>query len=60
MQNNFTEPRKLFFQIWGDQCIIFRDQGSTDPPGGLNNARLRLIKVLISFDSESILNIFDR
>ena len=19
MQNNFTEPRKLFFQIWGDQ-----------------------------------------
>ena len=19
--------------IWGDQCIIFRDQGSTDPPG---------------------------
>ena len=21
--------------IWGDQCIIFRDQGSTDPPGGL-------------------------
>ena len=20
--------------IWGDQCIIVRDQGSTDPPGG--------------------------
>ena len=25
------EPRKLFSGIWGNQCIIFRDQGSTDP-----------------------------
>ena len=25
---------KIFSGIWGDQCIIFRDQGSTDPPGG--------------------------
>ena len=23
--------------IWGDQCIIFRDQGSTNPPGSLNS-----------------------
>ena len=30
------QPRKLFSGIWGDQCIIFSDQGSTDPsPGGL-------------------------
>ena len=33
-QNIFREPRQLFSGIWGDQCIIFRDQGSTDPPGG--------------------------
>ena len=33
-QNTFREPRQLFSGIWGDQCIIFRDQGSTDPPGG--------------------------
>ena len=31
----FREPRKLFSGIWRDQCIIFRDQGSTDSPGGL-------------------------
>ena len=30
----FREQRQLFSGIWGDQCIIFRDQGSTDPPGG--------------------------
>ena len=24
----------------GDQCIIFRDQGSTDPPGGLSSMYL--------------------
>ena len=29
----FREPRKLFSWIWRDQCIIFRDQGSTDPLG---------------------------
>ena len=35
-QNTFREPRQLFSGIWGDQCIIFRDQGSTDPLlGGL-------------------------
>ena len=33
-QNTFREPRQLFSGIWGDQCIIFRDQGSTDPPWG--------------------------
>ena len=26
--------RKLFAGRQGDQCIIFRDQGRTDPPGG--------------------------
>ena len=38
-QNTFREGRKLFSWIWGDQCIIFRDQGSTDPPGGLTCAQ---------------------
>ena len=28
--------RTLFAGRRGDQCIIFRDQGSTDPPGGLS------------------------
>ena len=32
--NNFREKRKFFSGIWGDQCIIFRDLGSTDPPWG--------------------------
>ena len=30
--NTFRETRTLFAGRWGDQCIIFRDQGSTDPP----------------------------
>ena len=30
--NNFREKRKLFSGSWGDQCIIFRDLGSTYPP----------------------------
>ena len=33
-QNNFRERRNIFSGIWGDQCIIFRYQGSTDPLGG--------------------------
>ena len=32
--NTFREKRTLFAGRRGDQCIIFRDQGSTDPPGG--------------------------
>ena len=32
--NNSREKRKLFLGIWGDQCIIFRDLGSTSPQGG--------------------------
>ena len=34
--NNFREKRILFSGSWGDQCIIFRDLGSTypPPPGG--------------------------
>ena len=34
--NTFRETRTLFAGRRGDQCIIFRDQGITDPPGGLN------------------------
>ena len=36
--NTFRETMKLFAGRWGDECIIFRDQWSTDPPpmGGLN------------------------
>ena len=45
-QNTFREPRQLFSGIWGDQCIIFRDQGSTDPPGGLRNVSGNVHNVL--------------
>ena len=31
-KNTFRERRKIFSGIWGDQCIIFRDRWSTDPP----------------------------
>ena len=32
--NTFRETRTLFAGRRGDQCIIFRDQGSTGPPWG--------------------------
>ena len=32
--NTFRETIKLFAGRRGDECIIFRDQGSTIPPGG--------------------------
>ena len=36
--NAFRETRQLFAGIRGDECIIFRDQESTDPPRGLISA----------------------
>ena len=33
-KNTFGELRNFLSGIWGDQCIIFRDQGSTNPHGG--------------------------
>ena len=36
-ENIFRELRYFLLGIWGDKCIIFRDQGSTDPPGGLRS-----------------------
>ena len=36
-ENTFRELRDFLSVILGDQCIIFRDQGSTDPPGGLTD-----------------------
>ena len=32
----FQGAEDFFSGILGDQCIIFRDQGSTDTPGGLS------------------------
>ena len=32
--NTFRETIKSFAGRRGDECIIFRDQGSTIPPGG--------------------------
>ena len=34
-QNTFRELRKFRSGIWGDQCIILREQGSTDSPLGV-------------------------
>ena len=36
-ENTFRELRNFLLGIWGDQCIIFRDQGSTDPPPGASS-----------------------
>ena len=44
--NTFRETRKLFAMRRGDECIIFRDQGSTDPPSG---ALIKLVKDDISY-----------
>ena len=32
-ENTFRELRKFLSLIWADQCIIFKDQVSKDPPG---------------------------
>ena len=32
-ENTFRELRKFLSGIWGDQCNIFMDQGSTDSLG---------------------------
>ena len=34
-QNTFRELRKFCSGIWGVQCIILREQGSTDSPLGV-------------------------
>ena len=36
-KNIFRELRYFLSGIWGDKYIIFKDQGSTDPPGGPQN-----------------------
>ena len=34
-ENTFRELRNFLSGTWEDQCIIFKNQGGTDPPGGL-------------------------
>ena len=46
MKYNFRELRNFLSGILRDQCIIFRDQGSTDIPGGL--------RVLLYYESHLI------
>ena len=36
----FQGAEEFSSRIWGDQCIFFRDQGSTDPPGGPHYTQL--------------------
>ena len=33
-KNTFRELKNFLSGDWGDQCIIFRDQGRTDPTPG--------------------------
>ena len=69
MANNFREKRKHFSVSLVDQCIIFRDLGSTDPPGGLKNKPLvsELINIykycslqwaLIKFEPNVVLKLY--
>ena len=41
-ENNFRELRNFLSWILGDDRIIFRDQGSKDPPGGLKYDYVKL------------------
>ena len=41
--NTFRETKSLFAGRRGDQCIIFRDQGSTDPPWGASSMHVVFI-----------------
>ena len=43
----FRELRNFLSGIWGDQCIIFRNQG-TQPPGGLTVALLSVVDSISS------------
>ena len=46
VKQSTTEP--LRSGVWGDQCIIFRDQGAhPPPPGGLAIQRMSLIGVIV-------------
>ena len=48
--NTFRETRKLFAGKRGDQCVIFRDQGSTDPRGAsfMINVTTLILKLSVS------------
>ena len=39
----FQGAEVLSFREFGDQCIIFRDKGSTDPPGGLKTLFMNIL-----------------
>ena len=41
-ENTFRELKNFLSGIWGDQCIIYRDRGNTEPPPppvGLNSEK---------------------
>ena len=47
--NTFRETRTLFAGRPGDQCIIFRDQGSKDPPPPGEGSTLSFVKAKQAF-----------
>ena len=42
-ENTLRELRNFLSGIWGDQCNIFSDQGSTDPPFGPQKCTIKNI-----------------
>ena len=44
-ENTFRELRNFLSGVWGDQCIILRDLGSTDPPTGASDLSPSLVFV---------------
>ena len=53
-ENTFRELRNFLSGIWGDQFIIFSDQGSTDPPGGLTNGKVTISQLNITNKSQEV------
>ena len=57
-ENYFQELRNFLSGIRGDQCIIFRDQGSTDPTGGLPDEMLLILSVPALFAKTACLQVY--
>ena len=53
-ENTFRELRNFLSGIWDDQCILFRDKGSTDPPLGASNLFLACmyLEILSEYDQD--------
>ena len=48
-ENTFRELRNFLSGIWGDQCVIFGDQGSRDPLGDYDMLKMEGVPVFTLF-----------